>query len=84
MSGGQHVGGVSDNLNDEDSELRNAMRERMKIKPTGKVFRGVSDIGDGDMCPVPGHGRKLRLNSPGHPQWCPNQSHDNERMVRGA
>lgn len=31
------------------------------------------DTGDGDLCPVPGHGRMFVL---AHGQWCPHQSHD--------
>ena len=69
---GEHVGRQSDAI-DNDSDIRAAMRERMKIKPTGRTFRGVSEQGDGDPCPVEGHGRKYRLTSG---QWCPHQSHD--------
>jgi hypothetical protein len=76
---GQHVGRQSDAL-DGDDDLSAAMRERMKIKPTGKVFRGVSDLGDGDRCPVEGHGKMFVLS--GGTQWCPNQTHDNERIIR--
>lgn len=47
------------------------------VKPTARAYHGVSSIGDGDMCPVPGHGRKLILTKG---QWCPHQSHDAERM----
>lgn len=33
-----------------------------------------NQAGNGDECPVPGHGRMYVLSS--GRQWCPNQSHD--------
>lgn len=41
---------------------------------------GGGGYGDGDWCPVEGHGRKYVLD--GGTQWCPHQSHDDERIVR--
>ena len=70
---GQHVGRQSDSI-DNDNDIRAAMRERMKIKPTGKTFKGVSDLGNGAFCPVEGHGKKFVLSSGA--EWCPHQSHD--------
>lgn len=76
---GQHVGRQSDAIDNDDDGLRAAMRERMKIKPTGKVYRGgPSNLGNGAMCPTEGHGRMYAL--PSGRDWCPDQSHDNERM----
>lgn len=81
---GQHVGAQSDSLvADPDVEAIRAqlIAKKAALKPTGKVFKGVSNVGDGDMCPVPGHGRKYVMD--GGRQWCPNQSHDDEHTTRG-
>lgn len=44
------------------------------MKPTGKVYRGgAHDVGDGDRCPIDGHGKMYVY---GAQQWCPHQSHD--------
>lgn len=50
------------------------------MKPTGKTFRRTSDyhdLGDGDRCPIDGHGRMYHTAKG---QYCPHQSHDTERM----
>lgn len=82
MAAGQHVGRQSDAIDNEDDDLRAAIRERMKIKPSGKVYKKDGhDLGDGDRCPTTdehgnnlGHGKMYTLN--GGAQWCPHQSHD--------
>ena len=69
----------------EETRLREQVggaRARMAqvMRPTGKTFRRTSDyhdLGDGDRCPVEGHGKMYVIN--GH-SWCPNQSHDAERV----
>lgn len=71
---GQHVGRQSDSLDDNDAELRAAIRERVKIKPTGRRHSGGGTSGNGDPCPRPGHG-KMQVLASGR-EWCPNQSHD--------
>jgi hypothetical protein len=82
---GEHVGRQSDSI-DNDDDLRAAMRERIKIKPTGKVYKGgPSHIGNGAQCPAVdengeslGHGKMYALSS--GRDWCPNQMHDVERI----
>lgn len=75
MAGQQHVGRTSDSI---DNETGVSPRERLArvAKPSGKVFRRTSeyqDLGDGDPCPIAGHGRMYRTNGG---QWCPVQTHD--------
>lgn len=70
---GQHVGAQSDSVNNEPGGRSPAERLRSVMKATGKTFRGVSDIGDGEMCPVPGHGRMYVHTKR---QWCPHSDHD--------
>lgn len=75
----QHVGRVSDSIN---NEVEGGARARLQqvMKPTGKVYKGgVSSVGNGDRCVIEGHGNKIVLS--GGSQWCPNQSHDNERIT---
>jgi hypothetical protein len=70
---GEHVGALSDSI---DNEAVGGARARMAqvMKPTGKVYRGgMSDLGDGDRCPIDGHGKMYAFNGK---QWCPHQSHD--------
>lgn len=70
----------------EESRLRAPVdtgvspRERLAriAKPAGKAFRRTSDyhdLGDGDLCPVAGHG-KMYVTSTGGRQYCPHQTHD--------
>jgi len=75
---GQHVGRLADAI--DNSEYEGA-RGRMKavMKPQGKAYRGGSDLGDGDLCPVAGHGHMYVSRDRVH-QYCPHQSHDKERM----
>jgi len=83
MSTKQHVGTQSDALvADPDVEAMRAAlaAKRAAVRPAGKRFSGVSAQGDGDWCPVPGHGRKYWL---GTKQWCPHQEHDAEILARG-
>lgn len=54
-------------------------RERLASvsKPTGKAFvkrPGDHGMGDGDLCPVIGHGKMYVLSS--GKQWCAHQLHD--------
>ncbi len=75
----QHVGRVSDSIDNEEVGGARARLART-MKPTGKVYRsGSSDLGDGDRCPIDGHGRMYVTRSGGK-QYCPHQSHDKERM----
>lgn len=44
------------------------------VKPTGRVYTGKSDLGDGDLCPVnPEHGRMYYVSN--SRQWCPHAWH---------
>jgi hypothetical protein len=79
MSTQQHTGRLSDSI-DNETDLSAALRAKVKIRPTGKVFHGVSTIGNGDHCPMEGHGKMIVLSN--GRQWCPNQSHDKERVVK--
>jgi hypothetical protein len=51
------------------------------VKPTGKAYRGGGGVGNGDHCATEGHGRMIVLSS--GRDWCPSQTHDNERIIRG-
>lgn len=46
--------------------------------PAGRTYRrqsGDHGMGDGDLCPVEGHGKMYVLSSSGK-QWCAHQLHD--------
>jgi hypothetical protein len=53
---------------------------RVDVKPSGRVYRGTSDLGNGDPCPD-GHGKTYAL--PSGRNWCPDQVHDKERVKNG-
>jgi hypothetical protein len=74
---GQHVGGLRDNLSDDDgmSAARSQQRALAALARPQKQHRGpVYDIGDGDPCPL-GH-RKMSVIRGTNTQYCPDQSHD--------
>lgn len=72
MSEGQHIGRVSDAIDNEGGARARMART---MKPTGKAYSGgMSHLGNGDFCPVEGHGKMYVLSS--GRQWCPDQSHD--------
>ena len=78
---GEHVGRQSDSLNDDDDGYRRSSAARLAAvaKPTGKTFRrqpGDQGMGDGDLCPVIGHGRMYVLSGGSGKQWCAHQLHD--------
>ncbi len=79
---GQHVGGLRDALV-EDEDLTAARRNQKvlaaAVKPRA-LPRSYGDIGDGDKCPTPGHGRMLYLQGTDR-QYCPDQSHDGRWVV---
>ena len=55
---------------------------RVEVKPSGKVYKaGSYDYGDGDRCPVEGHGNMYVVRGT-NKQWCPHQSHDKERTKK--
>ena len=66
-----------------DVEERSSSQARMKavMKPAGKTFRGTSDLGNGDLCPIDNHGKMYVL--PSGKQWCPQQSHDMKEKPSG-
>lgn len=44
------------------------------VKPTGKTYKGKSELGNGDLCPHdPEHGKMYVL--PSGAQWCPHVAH---------
>lgn len=50
------------------------------LKPRGQTYRSDGhDLGNGDRCPIDGHGKMYASTETGR-QWCPHQSHDNERI----
>lgn len=79
MTKGQHVGGLSDSLV-EDEGLSAA---RSQAKALAKLARPIErkrgpreDIGDGDPCPVvPAHGRMFYIQG-SQVQVCTHQTHD--------
>jgi hypothetical protein len=56
----------------DDEQLGAYARMKRAMKPTGRTFSGVSDTGDGDRCPVEGHGKMYVY---GEKQWCPHSDH---------
>lgn len=71
---GQHVGGLSDSIQDDG---RSAARERMKraMQPTNRGFTGRSHLGDGPEL-HPGHGHSYILS---RGPWCPHSDHTRKR-----
>lgn len=54
------------------------------VKPTGKTFRGKSDLGNGDPCPTDpeAHGKMYVL--PSGKEWCPHVDHSSGKRRRDA
>jgi hypothetical protein len=76
MTTKQHTGILSDAIVNEDGPARDALRRI--AKPTGRAFRGKSDIGNGEVCPWDAerqtqHGKMFRMASGN--DWCPNVDH---------
>jgi hypothetical protein len=67
---------MNDNVDGDVGGARARLAKTMK--PTGRTFTGKSDSGNGDPCPTEGHGRMWVLAS--GRQWCPDQSHDKEKV----
>lgn len=78
MSGGQHVGRLSDSLSDtEDREQQHASLKKL-MQPPKRAHVKV-DVANGDPCPVePRHGKMFVL-SPSGKQWCPHSDHTAKR-----
>ena len=73
----EHVGRLSDAIDGAEPPMARLARI---AKPTGKVYRNDGhQVGNGDPCPTEGHGKMYVLSS--GRQWCPDQSHDKEKMV---
>lgn len=74
---GQHVGSISDAINNEaEADARRSSRDAMKrlMKPTNRAGGPKYDIGDGEPCPE-GHGR-MYLMEGGTKQHCSHADHN--------
>lgn len=67
---GQHVGGLSDSIQDDG---RSSAREALKrvMKPSNRAYTGRSHLGDGPEL-HPGHGNSYVLS---RGPWCPHSDH---------
>lgn len=83
----QHTGALSDAITDDDG--REAAHHALKrvMKPTGKAFKGRSQVGNGEPCPWDAerdedhqHGRMLRMES--GRDWCPHVDHSSGKAVK--
>lgn len=75
----EHVGRLSDAIDNGDGGA--VGRLTRMTKPTGKVYhKGDGDMGNGDHCPVDGHGRMYVSKSGSGNQYCPDQAHDKEKV----
>lgn len=80
VSGGQHVGAVSDSFKGAEGsdDIRSAARAKQEAlrklaKPIERA-RSRHDYGDGDRCPInPSHGKMYVLTD--H-QWCAHAGHE--------
>lgn len=73
MTTKQHTGALSDAIVDDG---RGTSREALKrlARPAGRAFKGKSDIGNGEVCPVnPAHGKMFNMASGN--DWCPHVDH---------
>lgn len=79
---GQHVGGLRDSLTGDDMSAARAQAAALArlARPTAAKRRNEHQLGNGDVCPrVPEHGKMYVLST--GTQWCPDQSHDAERIA---
>jgi len=84
VSGGQHVGAVSDSFKGAEGsdDIRSAARAKQEAlrklaKPIERA-RSRHDYGDGDRCPInPSHGKMFVLGGvTGRTQWCAHSAHE--------
>lgn len=59
---------------DEDALLAAMRAKRALVKPTGKVYSGKSDSGNGDRCPDDKEHGKMWVMPTGQ-EWCPHTDH---------
>jgi len=90
VSGGQHVGAVSDSVRGDD-DIRSAARAKQEAlkklaKPIERERGSKHDYGDGDRCPAaPEHGKMFVLGgTTGTTQWCAHSSHEGTPGRGGA
>jgi len=77
VSGGQHIGKLSDSLvGDEDLEAARSSQAALKrlMKPATWNRAGNRDLGDGDVCPITPSHRRMYVS--GKTQHCIHRDHD--------